>query len=120
MFSKDNVTISGSPCFPVNDGYTNSRILCTSPAGTGYNKPVIVTAATQSSSPFSFAYDAPTISSFTTPNGLRLTSGNYLLTINGANLGGNCSVTQVDISGQTCTLIVWSFITSMYCTNWNW
>ncbi|EFA75963.1 hypothetical protein PPL_10539 [Heterostelium album PN500] len=83
-----SVSVGGKPCSnPVVDQF--DTILCEVPAGTGVNNDLSVTIDNSQSNIIPFAYVAPTIASWS-QNGVSVT-------INGANLGSNPSVSGINL-----------------------
>lgn len=102
------VTIAGNPC--TTTLWTAVSITCNSPAGMGRVVPLLVTANGMTSAAFNVAYEAPTLSGITPPNGA--TAGGTVLTITGTNLGTSGTVT---IGGNVCTPSAWTH-TQITCT----
>ncbi|MCU0749126.1 MAG: IPT/TIG domain-containing protein, partial [Akkermansiaceae bacterium] len=78
-------TVGGSSIVVTSSSHT--QIVGTLPAGQGINRPLVVTAALQASSPYLLSYDPPVISSITP--GTTSTEGGTLLTIQGHNFGAD-------------------------------
>jgi hypothetical protein len=92
-----SVTVGGSPSVPTSSSH--SQIVCPLPPGVGANRPVLVSAGGQSSSPGRFDYSPPSIVGIT-PQSVP-TSG-ALITITGQNFGA--SSPQVFIDGKSATV----------------
>jgi hypothetical protein len=78
------VTIGGVEC-PVTSRTPHTRLICTLPAGTGRNLPVVVTVSGQSSASANFTYRSPEVW-FITPTSSDTGGGGNLI-VSGANFG---------------------------------
>jgi hypothetical protein len=82
-------TVGGSTINVTSSSHT--QIVGTLPAGQGINRPLIVTAALQVSTPFLLSYDPPVISSITPTNGPS--AGGTTITLTGSSFGLSPTVT---------------------------
>jgi len=99
--SSGSVQVNGNTCVMVS--YSHTSITCKTPAGFGVSKMVTVTAVSgKSSSASLFSYSAPQISSLNPTSGS--TTGDGLLTINGANFASSAAPSAVTISGVNCPI----------------
>lgn len=95
------VTVDGASC--AVQSQSHGQITCSSPAGSGTNRPVIVTVAGQSSNTGLFTYAAPSLSQLQPSTGP--TAGGFTLTLTGQNFG---SSGQVDFGSTPCPVSSWS------------
>ena len=102
------VSLGGSP-MPIT-GFTDTRILATTPAGEGAGKLLTVTFAGQTSNAATFSYLPPAITSFTPAT--VPTAGGTSLTLVGSNFGLNPIVT----SGPTNFPVTSRTHSSIICT----
>lgn len=104
------VTLGGVSCTVSN--WTQTNVVCMTPVGQGANLPVaIIVSGQPATSPATFSYLPPTITSFAPANGP--TAGGTALTILGSNFGTSGTVT---LGGTTCIASSWSH-NSIICTN---
>jgi large repetitive protein len=92
-----SVLIGTSSCLTLS--WNNTAITCTSPVGSGRDRPTIVVASGMSSTPFLVSYAAPSIASIDPPN--APTAGGQLLTIRGSNFS---TTGVVQIGSSVCAL----------------
>jgi hypothetical protein len=102
-----SVTVGNSPC-PISglgSLWSHSLIKCQLPAGSGLANRILVSAGGQTSNPFDYNYNAPSISTISPVNGPTL--GNINITLSGADFGaaGSASIT-VRIDSIICPVIV--------------
>jgi len=95
-----SVTVNAISC-SVTAVNSHTQIQCTLPAGSGVNKPIVVTVDGQNSNSFNFAYTAPAVTSFTPPT-VPATGGT--ITLSGTNFGGSGVTASVSILGGTCSI----------------
>jgi hypothetical protein len=93
-----SVSLGTSSC-TIAPGFNHTVLICSTPAGQGVNRAVVVSAFSQSSnSTASYNYDAPTITAVTPPN--PRTDGTTVLTYIGKNFGLSAVVT---LGGIECS-----------------
>ena len=108
------VTIDGNAASSVTLKSSNDTLECIIPPGTGTNKALIVSVASQSSLSETFSYNPPTIGGLDYTN--ASTSGGDTLTINGTNFGNYPSRVLITVGGKMAPLVSGSLTyTSLKC-----
>ena len=97
-----SVTINSLPCVVNSSSGNLTRVLCTTPAGSGAKQPLILTAAGLASQTWEWSYDAPVITAITPVGGL--TSGDYPVTLFGRHFGGASAPSVALVGGSLTTL----------------
>jgi hypothetical protein len=92
-----SVLIGTSSCLIT--AWSNTSITCTSPMGSGRDRPTIVVVSGMTSTPFLVSYAAPSIASIDPPN--APTAGGQLVTIRGNNFS---TTGVVQIGSSPCNL----------------
>lgn len=87
----------------VKSRIAHTQIVCTVPASSGANVPVIVTTASQASPSFPWSYSAPSVTSVSPATGD--TPGGYIVTVNGSSFGTSGTVA---IGTNACDPQAWS------------
>jgi hypothetical protein len=108
------VRVNGIPCTSTSAQYTDIRILCALPAGTGYKVAVVVNVNGQSSSssPKVFTY-TPAITGISSTS--KPTQGTTTLTLTGTSFASSIPLTSVKVAGANCT-VTGSTATQILCT----
>lgn len=101
---KRSVTVAGKNCPIISSNSLHTQLICQLPPGEGLNKEVKVQVSDQTTSSFTFAYDAPIIQSLSSSTGP--TSGSTLnsltwLTIYGKNFGTSNATVSVTIGSSS-------------------
>jgi hypothetical protein len=99
------VTVGGASCLSSGLGWSNSFIQCILPSGSGLNQNIIVSVSQQSSNPYLFSYDPPTLLSISPKGGAP---GSSVL-ITGYSFSTSSSSNAAYINGIPC---------SYFSSNW--